>query len=228
VPTPITGPFLRLRNGELACQYELNKPYDDPAPWRHSSILQFSSDSFKTCAHLAVVSHDPANRIFFWDQRPTVLPDGSLLNMFWTYDRSAGTYLNIHGRRSQDGGRTWSEMYDTGVPGQPAPPVALKDGRLAMAYVDRTASPAIKLRLSGDQGRTWPTASETLLVTQSATAPAGHSDMREAWAEMSRFSLGLPATALTRSGEIVVVYYAGPETDSTGIHWLKIGLSPAV
>jgi len=223
VPTPLTGPVLTLPDAEWALQFELNKPYYDPDPWRHASILMFSFDRGLSWPHHTIVSHDPENRIFFWDQRPAVLEDRTLLDLFWTYDRKAADYLNIHGRKSPSGGRIWSEFWDTGVAGQPSQPVSLPEGRIAMVYVDRTAAPAIKLRVSSDGGKTWPAETEMMLYQPELTSQARKKrSMQDAWSEMEKFSLGLPATARLANGDLLVVFYAGPEPDLTDIRWLHL------
>jgi len=223
VPTALTGPALVLPSGEWACQFELNKHYYDTTVWRHKSVLMFSRDEGKSWPDHAITSSDPENRIFYWDQRAGVLDDGSIFDPFWTYDNKAAVYLNIHARRSTDNGRTWSEMWDTGVPGQPAVPVSLPDRRVAMVYVDRTGSPAIKLRLSGDGGRTWPQSSEmTLYQAQLPAQTERKGSMQDAWSEMAKFSVGLPATTALANGDLLVVYYAGAETDHTSIEWVRV------
>jgi hypothetical protein len=222
-PTPITGPVLLLANGELACQFELNKAYEDPAPWRHASVLLFSPDGGKSWPEHVLVTNDPANRLFYWDQRPSVLPDGRVLDLFWTFDRQTAAYRNIHGRESLDHGRTWSDLWDTGIPGQPGPAVPLPDGRLSMVYVDRSGAPMIKMRTSRDGGRTWPDDSEIVLEQpRLASQTWAKKSMQDAWAEMGRFSLGLPATARIPNGDVLVVYYAGPSTDQTDIQWVRL------
>lgn len=223
IETPITGPILILKDGTWACQFELNKPYDDPEPWLHSSVLMYSSDEGKTWPSFSVLSNDP--RIFYWDQRPSVLSDGTILNLFWTFDRQDAVYLNIHAKSSGDNGRTWSDMWDTGIPGQPAPPVTLPDGRIGMVYVDRTTSPVIKMRASDDGGRTWP--AETEVVIHEATLDSQtwkKKSMQDAWAEMGAFSLGLPTTVSLADGNVLVAYYSGPDTDTTSIHWVRVTL----
>ena len=223
VPAPLTGPVLLLRDGRWACHFELNKHYDDTAVWRHSSVCLFSSDEGKTWPEHVVVSHDPTNRIFYWDQRPAVLQDGTILDVFWTYDNQAAVYLNIHARESRDNGKTWSEIWDAGIPGQPAPPVAVNGGRIALVYVDRTASPVIKLRLSSDRGRTWPAHTEQIVHGGEVKSQTWRKQtMQDAWAEMGKFSIGLPCTALLPDGDVLVAYYAGPETDCTDIHWARV------
>ena len=223
IPTPITGPVLLLPNGEWALQFELNKPYYDTSVWRHSSVLMFSNDEGKSWPEHVIVSNDPANRIFYWDQRPGVMRDGTLLDVFWTYDNATATYLNIHARSSKDSGRTWSDLWDTGVPGQPAPPVSLPDGRYALVYVDRTGLPTIKLRASSDRGRTWPDATEaTVYGSGAGSQTTSKASMQDAWAEMGKFSVGLPATASLPNGDVLVLYYAGPETDHTNVEWVRV------
>lgn len=221
VPTPITGPVLLLPDGEWVCQFETNKPYDDESTWVHRSVLIFSRDGGRTWPRHSIVTEDP--RIFYWDQRPQVLPDGRIVDLFWTYDNGAATYLNIHARASTDGGRTWSALWDTGVPGQPAPVAPLGDGRLAMVYVDRTGAPAIRCRISADGGRTWPTEStQTLYESVLPSQTVRKDGMADAWAEMGKFSVGLPATASLPNGDLLVVYYAGADTDHTSVEWARM------
>ena len=223
VPVPFTGPVLVLGDGRLACQFELNKHYYDTSPWKHKSVLMFSDDGGKTWPEYFCTGDDPENRIFYWDQRPGVLADGRILDMFWTYDTVAAVYLNIHGRESRDHGRTWSAMWDAGVPGQPAPPVSLPDGSTAMVYVDRTAATAIKARVSGDYGRTWPAESELLIYDSAGWSQiVNKSSMDEAWAEMEAYSVGLPATTRLRNGDVLTTYYAGAHCDHTEIQWARL------
>jgi hypothetical protein len=223
VPTPLTGPTLVLPSGEWACQFELNKSYLDPAPWRHCSVLMFSKDQGQSWPDHAVVTDDPELRIFYWDQRPAVLAGARMLDVFWTFDRKPAVYLNIHARESRDNGRTWSALWDCGIPGQPAPPVLFVDGRLALVYMDRTAAPLLKLRVSSDGGRSWPQETELILYEPDVSSQSwDKKSMQDAWAEMDKFSIGLPSTARTKEGDILVAYYAGTHTDKTGIEWVRV------
>jgi hypothetical protein len=92
-----------------------------------------------------------------------------------------------------------------------------------MVYVDRTAAPAIKLRVSSDGGKTWPDTTEMTLYQPELASQAGKkSSIQDAWSEMERFSLGLPATARLANGDFLVVFYAGPGPDLTDIRWLRL------
>ncbi len=223
VPTPLTGPILKLSNGDLACQVELNKAYTDLAPWRHASVMLFSADAGQSWPRHRIVTQDPDNRIFYWDQRPAVLTDGIVFDAFWTFDREHSDYLTIHTCRSEDHGDTWSPLQDTGMAGQPGPAFALGDGSLAIPVVDRESAPKITVRRSNDGGKTWP--SDDVLVVYDAagaTQTEKKSSMQDAWAEMYAFSVGLPNVAPLPDGGALLVYYAGDATDHTAIRWAEI------
>lgn len=223
VPTALTGPMLLLPDGTWILQFETNKHYCDKSTWHHASVFMFSRDQGKTWPDHVKVAADPEARVFYWDQRPSVLRNGDTLDMFWTFDRVTAEYLNIHARSSADGGKTWSSLWDTGIPGQPAPPVMLSDGSLVMPYVDRENCPVIKLRCSRDGGRTWPQQDE-LILDDSASRPQQQQKgtMQDAWSEMGAFSVGLPTTCPLPDDRVLVSYYAGATTDHTGIHWILL------
>ncbi len=222
-PTPLTGPVLILSDGEFACQFEINKHYYDTSVWHHFAVMMFSKDGGRTWPEYVITAEDPENRIFYWDQRPAVLKDGRILNLFWAYNYAESSYLNIHARESKDNGRTWSEIWDTGVSGQPARPVSLPDGRVVMVYVDRFGVPSIKMRISSDDGRTFPAETEsTMYRINGSIQKKEEGSIQNAWAEMEKFSIGLPITALLHNGDILVLFYAGSETDKTDVRWVRV------
>jgi hypothetical protein len=99
----------------------------------------------------------------------------------------------------------------------------MRSGLVALAYVDRTRAPRIMLRTSDDLGRSWPQRSEIVLHDSGLPLQMTHaSNLNDTWAEMNRFSVGLPAATLTDEGDLLVVYYAGPEADQTAIHWVRV------
>ena len=218
IPTPVTGRLLELPNGEVACQFETYNNYDDTCPWEFRSVMMFSADGGKTWPRHAVI--DAADRIYCWDQRISVLADGALIDLFWTYDDQASQYINITAKESRDSGYTWSPRWDTGVPGQPGPAVSTLDGGIVMPYVDRTDSPAIKIRKSDDGGRTWPADTEvTLYDVTIASQTIAKESMQGVWDELEKYSVGLPAPAILADGSVVVIYYAGEEADRTDVRW---------
>ena len=112
----------------------------------------FSDNDGKTWENPVMVTEVPD--MYYWDQRPVILADGhTIVDFFWTLDGQKQEYINIHGRESSDGGKTWGTLWDTGVYGQPGPSVDLGDGRLATISIDRTIHPIITLRITSDRGR---------------------------------------------------------------------------
>ena len=227
-PTALCSPTLLLPDGRLMCQFETHKNHGEQGPVFFEAGLAFSADGGRRWGDYAVIVRGASGGVFHWDQRINVVGDG-LLGLFWSYDDGASKYVNIHAARSEAGaqaplGMRWSAPYDTGVPGQPSQPVPLDDGSIAMAYVDRTAAPAIKVRRSFDGGRTWPGESE-VLVYDSALARQDNAkgSLNDMWAEMHRFSVGFPVAAPLPGG-MLVGFYAGKDTDHTAIRWAKLAL----
>jgi hypothetical protein len=223
IPFTTTGGVVVLPDGTLVCQVETYKHYNDTsAPWRHRSVLIFSYDNGKTWKDYAYSSGDPENRIHYWDQRPGVMTDGRILNVYWVYDRKEAKFRYIHACESMDNGKTWSDMWDTGLQTQPAQPVQMPNGQVVLAYVDRTDVPIIKLRASDDMGRTWPEESEMILYEGNTSQNADKKNTVDAWREVQDYSIGLPATERMSNGDMLVVYYAGEHVDQTSIYWARV------
>lgn len=225
---PKTGPLLVTGDGRWVCQFELNKRYGDSGPWEHKPVLAFSSDEGHNWSDCVLPADDEANRIFYWDQRPSVLgDDGTILDIFWTYDRIASRYHNMHATISNDHGRTWSPVWDTGLPGQAAGANLLSDGRVVLVYVDRTAEPTIMAAISSDGGRTFDQNDKLVIHRRSDVGlqerAESKSQMGDAWEEMYKYSVGLPAVAQLADGKILVTWYTGANASQTDIAWAVIG-----
>lgn len=220
-PVPLTGPPLRLADGTILCQFEINKHDWDSAPWVHKSALVFSYDQGRTWTEVVKIT-EVENR-YYWDQRPQVLADGrSILNFFWTLDGIRQEYINIHTSLSHDGGKTWSALRDTGIYGQPGQPVDLGDGRIATISIDRTASPVITIRTTSDLGTTFD---EPFVVFEKQNLQKQDSknlSMNDAWNEMMAFSVGHPGLVKLNEKEMLAYYYAGDHTDFTFIEFVRI------
>ena len=93
-----------------------------------------------------------------------------------------------------------------------------------MVHVDRSGPCTISARVSDDGGSTWPDATRLVLYRPTSYADDinTQSDTSEAWAHMDAFAFGLPDTAVTSDGDVLVVHYAGPHADRTDIHWVRL------
>ena len=103
----------------------------------------------------------------------TTTSDGRLLTMAWVHDVIRDVTLTARAGFSDDGGRTWSEPFDTGILGGPLNPIRLADGRILAAYARRTAPRGIRACLSDDGGRTWAVEDEIVLWDEARRAATG-------------------------------------------------------
>ncbi|MFC4871499.1 sialidase family protein [Negadavirga shengliensis] len=220
-PVPLTGPPFKLRDGRIACQFEINKYAHDAHEWVHRSSLIFSQDEGKSWGDMVTVTREPGK--YYWDQRPNVLQDGtSVVNFFWTFDGVTQSYLNIHASLSEDGGRSWSKLWDTGIYGQPGRPIGLRDGRIVTIDIDRSEVPVISVRISDDLGQTYSQSLE--IYRQGPAQDSKRMDMNRAWEEMYKFSVGHPQLLYLDEHSLMAYYYVGHDADHTEIAYVKISM----
>ena len=218
-PTPLTGPPLLLGDGTIICHFEINKYKRDLCPWRHRSAFVYSYDGGLSWRDMTVVTDEPD--MYYWDQRPCVLADGcGVADFFWTLDGRAQKYLNIHGRHSADGGKTWGDLFDTGLYGQPGQPVDLGARGFITVDIDRSVRPIISARLSRDLGRTYEQ-SVVLYDSRLDRQDSKNMSMNEAWDEMALYSVGLPQLCRVDGG-FLAYYYAGNHCDDTWIEFVRV------
>ncbi len=196
----LCAPVIRADDSTLAVFLERNKTYDDPRPWHAQAVVKFSRDGGRTWPDHAVVASHPQGKRYCWDQRTCVMPDGRILNLFWTFDRELGRDVTIHRAESNNGGRDWTEPMDMQITGQIAWPLGLPDGRLFIAYIDRYHTRTIRCRTSAD---------DDMAIYTHATDQAASAEMGDYLQDMQLWTFGHPSCALLPSGDVAVVHYAG-------------------
>jgi len=71
-----------------------------------------------------------------------------------------------------------------------------------------------------DSGYMWSEPWDTGVPGQPGLAVSISKDsMQGVWNELGKYSVGLPAPAILADGNVLVIYYAGEETDKTDIRW---------
>ena len=235
-PPSLTAPVLMLADGSLALSIETNKQYNDASPWMQKVVFLHSQDHQGTTGRQGsggkpavdqrwgepvVAGEDPSGRIFYWDLRCGVAPDGQVAIFSWTYDTVATRYLNIHRRISADNGHSWTEAEDLGFADQAARPAMLADRRVLLPYVDRFGTRSIRARLAPAIDAHFDPATEVVLYQQEQASGEQTDSTSELLSEMSLWTFGLPYGEALADGTALVVYYAG--TDETmDIHWARI------
>ena len=221
-PPSLTSPILRMADGSLAMSIETNKHYHDTSPWQQRVVFFHSHDGGQSWGGPTVVGYDPTGRIFNWDQRCAVTPDGRVGAFAWTYDTQTTRYVNIHRRISHDHGHTWTPPEDLGFADQAAHPAVLPDGRVALAWVDRFGTHSIRARLALDMAAPFDPASEVVVYTHGDAAAQGD-DTGALLAEMGLWSFGLPYAEALPDGSVLVLYYAS-NAAQMDVRWAKLGI----
>ena len=221
LPLPLTGaPFL-TQDGRVGIQFEVNKPYYEEEYWVHHSAAVYSADGGYTWGDDVVITDSPS--VYYWDQRLDVLKDGRVVDIFWTFDRKKGDYINIHTCQSTDGGRSFGKLTDTGLVGQPGNVIDGTEGKLLTVYINRDSAPVIRLAESMDNGQTWQDV-QTVYEYGKNTKSKQNAGMNDVWSEMGAFSIGHPFVKRMEDGTIWVYFYSGPSTHRTDFHYVKIEL----
>ncbi len=226
-PPSLTNPVIRFPSGRLAISIETNKNYNDSAKWIQRVVYFYSADDGKTWSAPVTTCQDRAARIFNWDQRAAVCPDGRLVTFTWTYDCKTTRYLNIQRRISSDEGATWLEPEDLGFADQASHPAILPDGSVVLAWVDRFQTRSIRARLAAAVDAPFLPESEVVLYEYQPDAPMSASnegDTGELLAEMEVWSFGLPFAEAVPNGDVMVVYYEGDATQMR-VRWGRLSVS---
>ena len=219
-PASLTNPILKWGDGSLALSIETNKQYADRSRWYQKAVYFHSSDGGQRWGDPVVAGQDPSGRIFNWDMRACVAPDGRVATFAWTYDTQTTSYLNIQRRISRDQGHTWSAPEDLGISDQAGPPAVLPDGRVVLAWVDRFGSHSIRARVAAAVDAPFDPASEVVIYTHGNQAKRDDKT-GDLLAEMGAWSFGLPSATALPDGDVLVVYYAG-DNGAMDMRWARL------
>ena len=221
MPLPLTGAPFVTSDGRVGIQFEVNKPYYETEYWVHHSCVVFSSDGGYTWGDEVVITDNPD--IYYWDQRVDTLSDGRIVDIFWTFDRKLGDYINIHYCESTDGGKSFCSPRDIGLVGQPGNIIDGKDGSMLAIYINRDSAPVIRLAESKDKGNTW---TDAMIIYDFGANTKGkqNTGMNDVWAEMAAFSVGHPFIERLDGDRAIAYFYSGPSTHRTDFHYVIIEL----
>jgi hypothetical protein len=222
-PPSITNPVLKLPGGTLVLSIENNKHYHDTSAWMQKVVFLHSNDLGQTWSPPISAAEDPEAKIFNWDLRCGVTPDGRIASFSWTYDKIVAKYINIHRRISPDGGQSWSRAFDIGFADQAGPPAILPDGRVVLPWVDRFGDQCIRVRIAPEIDAPFDSKSEIVIYRHQKLVLEGSKDTASLLAGMETWGFGLPYAATLPNGEVLVSYYA---VDALGIsiHFVRLSI----
>jgi hypothetical protein len=219
------GPVLRLADGTLGVPFETWKSHWDAEPGVPAAYLRLSRDEGRTWDDEVLVARDPANRIYYWDERLETHPDdGRLVNMFWTHDSAAGQDIDVHVCWGSPDGREWTAPVSTGFAGQHTQPISLGGDRLVALSSHRGDPPGIRAVLSEDFGRTWDhSGALTVYASDAGTEPGagGPRSQADYWNDMGQWQFGHPRGARLPNGDVLAVFYGGAGV-SRSARWARL------
>lgn len=175
-----------------------------------------SEDDGRSFGPLATCALDPDGEKCLCDARLTVLRDGSVLMMLWTFLQDGEATVDVHRCFSTDNGQTWSAAEPVGMLGQIATPLEIHPGVVIAAANFREPPEGIRLWLSRDGGRTWDTdhpiqmwdvRASRMLAQPIAPEPEQETG-REVWDELPNFTFGTPDLLPMPDGSALLIYYA--------------------
>jgi len=152
----VPGRPLRLSDGSIGMPVEVWHEWDKG--WREypSTRLILSLDGGRTWPLAGLIARDESRCCIYGDPRLALSPDGRLIALMWAHNFVESRDLPVHRSESRDNGRTWSIPHDTGLVGQIANPVWLRDGLLMAVYQRRFGPEAgIRAVISRDAGMTF-------------------------------------------------------------------------
>ena len=159
---------------------------------------------------------DPEGEKNLCDARFSVLPDGRILALLWTFLQSSERTIEVHRSFSSDGGKTWQEPVSIGFVGQITAPLALPSGEVIAASNYRHRPEGIRLWHSHNGGVDWDTQSpiqmwdvaSSRMLGQTVAAGATPEGDENIWQALDQFTFGTPDLVLLDQGVVLLTYYA--------------------
>ena len=207
-----TKPFI-LPDGRLFAPIEIGTPAGV-----QSSFAVISEDDGRSFGPLMTCADDTSGRLSLCDARYTVLPDGRLLMLLWTFRREDEETIEVHQSYSADAGKTWTPAQSIGILGQITVPLALPGGAVIAASNYRLPPEGSRLWYSPDGGATWDTQhpiqmwdarltrilGEPVAAVVERNRAAGDS----IWQALGGFTFGTPDLVGLPDGSVALTYYA--------------------
>lgn len=229
IPQTASQGLMALPAGDVLMTFETFKEYDEPGIWRYRGGMLRSHDEGRTWGEQVISAAsdfegDPHDTMW-WDPRIARLADGTLVQFYYAFRHRTSGEGPVHAAWSTDDGRTWTSPRPTSLQGQATYPIALPaatatpgaagtgGGRRLIAFQQRRTGPGtMRAYASGDGGRTFDPASETVVYEHgqtSAGAADGSLSSFDYLISMDRFTFGHPCGVPLGPDRALVIWYSG-------------------
>ena len=225
IETPLVGPAFeichpirQLRDGRWLAPTSTWKGWDGDAPNGMNAVALVSHDRGRTWPEYIRVIEAYDRGIIHWEQSLVELPDGRLLAVAWAMEERTGKSLPTPYTVSADA-RSFGPARPTGLRGQTAKIICLKDGRILCLY-RRDDKPGLWANLSRIEGDTWVNLAESPIWQGAASGMTGRAPTGE---ELSSLKLGYPSLLQLPDGDVMAVFWC-VEDCIHNIRWVRIGI----
>ncbi len=220
---PLIGPsfeichaILELPDGRWLAPTATWKGWDGQAPNGMKAIALVSYDQGRTWPEYLTVLDGSVQGIIHWEQSLLRLMDGRLLAVAWAFDERSGRSRPTPYALSADG-RTFAPPGETGLRGQTAKLLQLRDGRILCLY-RRDDQPGLWANLARVEGEKWVNLDEAPLWQGAGSGMTGRAAAGE---ELSALRFGYPSLVQLPAGEVLAVFWCR-EDCVYQIRWLRI------
>ena len=209
-------PIRELRDGRWLAPTSTWKGWDGLAPNGMNAVALVSHDRGQTWPEYISVISGYDKGIIHWEQSLVQLPDGRLLSVAWAVRESTGKTMPTPYAISQDG-RKFDPPQPTGLRGQTAKIICLRDGRILCLY-RRNDKPGLWANLSRIDGNVWVNLGELAVWQGAASGMTGRASTGE---ELGALKFGFPSLVQMPDGDVMVVFWC-VEDCIQNIRWLRI------
>lgn len=150
--------------------------------------VEASADDGRSWQLVTTIDTGNAHLPGLWEPHMVQLKNGAIVAMIRNEPGHTAPSLLLQ-TESHDGGKTWTALHNTGIPGYPPHLIQLQNNWLLVAYTSRNVPYSIKACISKDNGQSWDIKNEITL----STSPSR--------------DLGYPASIQHNDGSILTVFY---------------------
>ena len=180
------------------------------------AIALVSHDRGATWPEYLRVLNGSSMGVIYWEQSLTELTDGRLLAACWAFQERSGESLPTPYTISS-AGQTFSDARPTGLHGQTAKLICLRDGRVVCVY-RRHDRPGLWVNLSKIEDQSWINIAELCLWRGATSGMTGTNTPGE---ELSALKFGYPSLVQLPCGDVLIVFWCS-ENCINNIRWLRI------